>query len=102
MYREITQRELRNASAEIIDAVESGETLVITRNGHAVGELRPIHRRRMVPIGEVLQNFADCPRMDYGRLRADVDALFGEDRVLRPNQPRYVFSTHRSSLILII
>lgn len=64
-----------------MDAVEAGETLVITRNGNAVGELRPIRRRRMVPIGEVLQNFADCPPMDYHRLRADIDALFGEDRV---------------------
>ncbi len=64
-----------------MDAVEAGETLVITRNGHAVGELRPIRRRRMVPIDEVLQNFAGCPPMDYSKLRADVDALFGEDRV---------------------
>ena len=81
MHRTITQRELRNSSAEVMDAVEAGETLVITRNGNPVGELRPIRRRQMVPVSEVIENFADCPPANYRQWRADLDALFGEERV---------------------
>lgn len=81
MRRQITQRELRNSSAEIMDAVEAGETLVITRNGTPVGELKPFRRRQMVPINEVIENFADCPPMDYGKLSDDIDFFFGEERI---------------------
>ncbi|MGH3910811.1 MAG: type II toxin-antitoxin system Phd/YefM family antitoxin, partial [Pseudonocardiaceae bacterium] len=37
----ITQREFRNNSAAVMDAVEAGETYHITRNGTEVAELRP-------------------------------------------------------------
>lgn len=30
--------------SEIIDLVETGETVIISRNGDAVAELRPVHR----------------------------------------------------------
>lgn len=39
MAREITQRELRNESGEIMRALDPGETFVVTRNGVPVGEL---------------------------------------------------------------
>lgn len=81
MARTISQRELRNSSAAIMNAVEAGETLIVTRSGNPVAELRPIRRRRAVPVEEVLANFAGCPPMSYESLRADMDAIFGEDRV---------------------
>src|SRR5215472_1015881 len=37
--REITQRELRNDSGEIMRALDQGESFVVTRNGTPVGEL---------------------------------------------------------------
>ena len=37
----IAQRELRNDNAKVIDAVQAGETFIITRNGEPVAELRP-------------------------------------------------------------
>ena len=38
----ITQREFRNNSAAVMDAVEAGDTYHITRNGTEVAELRPL------------------------------------------------------------
>jgi prevent-host-death family protein len=52
----ITQRELRNASAAVMDAVEAGETILVTRNGTPVAELRPARRRRSVPTAELIRN----------------------------------------------
>jgi antitoxin (DNA-binding transcriptional repressor) of toxin-antitoxin stability system len=38
MARKITQRELRNASGEIMRALDRGESFLVTRNGVAVGD----------------------------------------------------------------
>ena len=46
MSRTIPQRELRNQNAQIIDAVASGATFIITRNGEPVAELRPDSSRQ--------------------------------------------------------
>jgi prevent-host-death family protein len=43
---EITQRDLRNRSKEIMDAVERGQAFTVTRDGHRIGELIPLRRRR--------------------------------------------------------
>lgn len=42
MATEIPQRELRNATAELLRRVEQGERLRITVHGHAVADLVPI------------------------------------------------------------
>ena len=39
--RTISQRELRNDNAEVIRAVEAGESFLVTKNGKAVAELKP-------------------------------------------------------------
>ncbi len=39
MAREITERQLRNESEEVMRALDVGESFVVTRNGVAVGEL---------------------------------------------------------------
>jgi len=81
--RTITQRELRNESAAVMDAVENGETITITRNGRPVAELRPITRRREPSLDEIQQQFATLPRMSYAGLRADIDEFFGDDDRIR-------------------
>jgi antitoxin (DNA-binding transcriptional repressor) of toxin-antitoxin stability system len=48
MAGEITQRELRNDSGDVMRALDLGESFVVTRNGVAVGELVPVRRRRFV------------------------------------------------------
>jgi antitoxin (DNA-binding transcriptional repressor) of toxin-antitoxin stability system len=40
--RTITQRELRNESAAVMDAVEQGETITIMRSGVPTAEPRPV------------------------------------------------------------
>jgi prevent-host-death family protein len=77
----ITQRELRNSSAQIMDAVERGDTLIVTRNGTPVAELRPIRRRTLVPAAEVKRLFAGLPRSDHAAMRAEADAVLGEDLI---------------------
>lgn len=81
MTRTITQRELRNDSAAIMRAVEQGATMIVTRNRTPVAELRPVRRRRFVPTAELRRALAHCPQVDHRALRAEMDALFGEDRI---------------------
>lgn len=64
-----------------MDAVEAGETIVVTRNGHAIAELRPLKRRALPPTIEVLRAFRELPPSSYEKMRAESDALWGEDRI---------------------
>ena len=73
--RTISQRELRNDSGEILRAVEAGESMVVTKSGIPVAELRPLTRRRFVPAQEWVERRASGPAVDAAELRADVDAL---------------------------
>jgi prevent-host-death family protein len=77
MNRTIPQRELRNDNAQVIDAVVSGETFVVTRNGVPVAELRPIPRARrtFVPKRDVLDAAATGPHVDRENFRADLDRI---------------------------
>ena len=76
----ITQRELRNDSASIMDRVEGGESFTVTRSGRPVAELLPLGgRRAAVPIAELLAAFSDLPPVDLGALRAEADTFFGDD-----------------------
>lgn len=77
--REISQRELRNDSGEIMRALDQGETFVILRNGVPVGELMPFRRRRFVRTDVVVDLFHNAPPIDASRFRTDVDALVSED-----------------------
>lgn len=46
----ISQRELRNDNAEVVRAVEAGETFTVTRRGVPVAELGPVgHEREVRP-----------------------------------------------------
>jgi antitoxin (DNA-binding transcriptional repressor) of toxin-antitoxin stability system len=81
--RSITQRELRNASGDIMRALDRGESFVVTRNGVAVGELSPVKARRFVDADMALAAFAGAPRIDGARLRADVDAVLDQDATPR-------------------
>ena len=73
MARVINQRQLRNDSGQIMRELDRGESFIVTRNGTPVGELTPTRSRRFVPKGAVLAAFAGAGRIDFGRLRADVD-----------------------------
>ncbi|WP_430647410.1 type II toxin-antitoxin system Phd/YefM family antitoxin [Agromyces sp. GXS1127] len=75
MSEEISQRDLRLRSREIMDAIERGESFTVTRDGRGIGELIPLRgRRRFVSRTE----FTAAPRIaavvDLERFRADQDA----------------------------
>ena len=73
--RTITQRQLRNDSAAILREVQAGESLIVTRNGTPVAELRPVSPRRFVPRAAIAQAARGAPRIDAARFRADLDTL---------------------------
>jgi prevent-host-death family protein len=76
--REITQRQLRNESGEIMRALDRGESFVVTRNGVPVGELTPLRRRQFVAAEAAVGVFAGAPAIELDRFRADVDALLDQ------------------------
>jgi prevent-host-death family protein len=71
--RQITQRELRNNSGEIMRALERGESLIVTRNGVPLAELSPLRRRRFVAAETVVSAFSGSASIDYGEFRDDID-----------------------------
>jgi prevent-host-death family protein len=78
----ITQREFRNNSAAVMDAVMRGEVYLITRNGVEVAELRPLAHRRRPTAEELVTRHRALPRIDIVDLRREADEYFGdEDRV---------------------
>lgn len=73
---EITQRDLRSRSKEIMDAVEHGQGFIVTRDGHRIGELIPLRRRRrFVPRQEFVTSSRSAPSIDVEAFRADQSAV---------------------------
>jgi prevent-host-death family protein len=81
--REITQRQLRNESGEIMRALDRGEAFVVTRNGIPVGALTPLRRRQFVSAEAAVALFAGAPVVDGDRFRTDVDALLDQQSAPR-------------------
>jgi antitoxin (DNA-binding transcriptional repressor) of toxin-antitoxin stability system len=77
--REISQREFRNQSGEIMRELDNGKTFVVTRNGVPVGELTPLRRHRFVAAETAVAMFRSAPSVDYKRLREDLDAAADQD-----------------------
>jgi prevent-host-death family protein len=72
---EISQRDLRTRSKEIMDAVEAGQSFTVTRDGHEIGELVPLRRRRrFIPRLEFAATSHSAPTVDLTEFRADQDA----------------------------
>jgi antitoxin (DNA-binding transcriptional repressor) of toxin-antitoxin stability system len=72
---EITQRDLRMRSREIMDAVEGGQAFTVTRDGRSIGELVPLRqRRRFVSRAEFASLSHGASAIDPDAFRADQDA----------------------------
>jgi prevent-host-death family protein len=71
---EVTIRELRNHGGDVLDRVAGGQTLIVTRAGRPVAELRPVPRPP-VKRDVLLQRLGRLPRMDARSLREDLDAI---------------------------
>lgn len=70
----VSVRELRNDGGRVLDRVERGETITVTRNGRPVAELRPLPRQA-TSLVELDRRFAKLAAMDEPAFRRDVDAL---------------------------
>ena len=79
---EITQRDLRQRSKEIMDAVEGGQSFTVTRDGHEIGELIPLRRRRrFVARDEFAAMSHNAAAVDVTAFRADQAAVVDHDVV---------------------
>jgi prevent-host-death family protein len=88
LVKVISQREFRNNSAAVMDAVEAGETYHVTRNGVEIAELRPLARRRRLTADELVERHRRLPRVGRARMRNEADEFFGtEDRVDDTDRP---------------
>ena len=79
---EITQRDLRQRSKEIMDAVEGGQSFTVTRDGHEIGEPIPLRRRRrFVARDEFAAVSHNAANVDVTAFRADQAAVTDHDVV---------------------
>lgn len=76
---EVSQRDLRMRSKEIMDAVERGDSFTVTRDGHQIGELVPLRRRRrFVTRTEFARGSQLAPLIDAAAFRADQDSAYDQ------------------------
>ena len=77
---EISQRDLRTRSREIMDAVEHGQSFTVTRDGHRIAELIPLRRRRrLVSKEEFVAMSRNAPAVDLAAFRADQRTALDDD-----------------------
>ena len=72
---QISQRDLRMRSREIMDAVERGTTFTVTRDGREIGDLVPKRQRKtFLSREELAEFFRGLPEIDADSFRSDLDA----------------------------
>jgi prevent-host-death family protein len=72
---EVTIRDLRNHGGEVLDRVEAGEEITITRDGRAVALLVPTPQRPL-HVDVLLARWRRLRPVDPVQLRQDIDELF--------------------------
>lgn len=68
----VSIRDLRKHGGDVVDRVAAGESIVVTRSGEPVAELRPL-RRRGLDAATLLARWRHLPMVDAVALRADID-----------------------------
>jgi antitoxin (DNA-binding transcriptional repressor) of toxin-antitoxin stability system len=71
----MTQRQLCNESARVLREVQARATIIVTRAGVPVAELRPLPPRRFAPRAVIMDAARRAPRVDLERFCADLDAV---------------------------
>lgn len=62
-----------------MDAVQGGQAFTVTRDGHRIGELVPLRRRRFVPRSEFAAMSRGAPELSLDAFRADQDATADQE-----------------------
>lgn len=76
-HMEIGVRDLRNRTAQVIDAVRAGERVTLTVHGEPVADIVPHGRRtRWLPGGRLREQLRD--RSADPGLQGELDALAGQ------------------------
>ncbi len=70
----VSIRELRNKGGEVIDRVEAGEHVTVTRDGRPVAELRPLPSPAP-RAADLLEAYRGLPPVDLDQLRAELDEI---------------------------
>jgi prevent-host-death family protein len=70
----VTVRDLRNHGGDVLTRVLRGETLIVTRDGAEVAELRPL-RRRPLSTAELIARRRQLPAVDIVAMRKDIDQV---------------------------
>ena len=74
---EVSIRDLRNHGGDVIDAVASGESITVTRQGRPVARLVPLQERG-TPLADLKAAWVGVPRVDYRELRRDIDEVLDQ------------------------
>jgi prevent-host-death family protein len=74
MSATVSVRDLRNRGGAVLDEVASGGAVIITRDGVAVAELRPLPGPALT-ARELIRRRRSLPAVDPATLRADIDEL---------------------------
>lgn len=69
----VSVRELRNQGGKVLDRVQQGEKVIITRDGKDVAELRPT--RKGLSAEALIERRRNLPPMDPEALRRDIDEI---------------------------
>lgn len=70
----VSIRDLRNHGGKVVDRAASGESLVVTRDGQPVAEIRPL-RPAALDAATLLARWRHLPHVDPASLRSDLDAI---------------------------
>ena len=70
----VSIRELRNKGGDVVDRVERGERMTVTRDGRPVAELSPVGRPHL-DASALLRRWAHLPTVDIAQFHADIDAV---------------------------
>jgi len=71
---EVSIRDLRNHGGEVVDRVQAGEQITITRDGRPVAVLVPV-TATSVPVEQLLARWRRLPPVNPVSLRDDIDAF---------------------------
>jgi prevent-host-death family protein len=75
---QVSQRDLRLRSRDIIDAVERGESFTVTRDGRPMGQLIPL-RRSFITRAQFAAMARQAAAPDLDRFRADQEAALDRE-----------------------
>jgi prevent-host-death family protein len=75
---EVSVRELRNYGGQILDRVEGGESMTITRDGTPVALISPLPIPRL-SAAALLARWKNVPVIDGAQLRQDIAEIMNLD-----------------------